>query len=336
MKNDIQELIASIRRELDELKRVSDADARVLEGKLAKCASDLSELTSQLDEMDANARAEYESALEEITRLKTEIEGVTSSLYSLQVGDSVGETVAVGITPKEVHDSTGDVYPIMAKYAEKDVNGDDLATTYSKVSDTLELSATLTSGLELETSARLEDVSELRVGLAKESVDRDEADRGLESQLSALESIQGVIDDRVTELEEGKQDKLTAGDGVSITENVIRHSVKIVSDDEGDTLVDTKLTVRLNNGRYKVLTLDASITDIEFVIAKTDGDVLQETGFEFTCPVDGKLEGVTFSVEGDEGVKILSITPSSYTGGNVYQGTVVNYKCTICEFETEG
>ena len=132
-----------------------------------------------------------------------------------------------------------------------------------------------------------------------------------------------------------KQDNLSAGDGIDITENIVSHSVKIIENDNYDTVSGTKLTVYLKNNKYKIISFNKTITDIEFIIEKSANNVLQETGFEFTCPEDSELENVTFSVLNDNTIKILTIVPDSYSSPNVYQGTIVNYKCTIGEYEVE-
>lgn len=137
------------------------------------------------------------------------------------------------------------------------------------------------------------------------------------------------------DLEGTKQDVLSAGDGIDITENIVSHSVKIIENDNYDTVSGTKLTVYLKNNKYKIISFNKTITDIEFIIEKSANNVLQETGFEFACPEDSELENVTFSVLNDNTIKILTIVPDSYSSPNVYQGTIVNYKCTIGEFEVE-
>ena len=146
---------------------------------------------------------------------------------------------------------------------------------------------------------------------------------------------QAQVDNLYNELANTKQDNLSAGDGIAITENIISHSVKIIESDNYDTVEGTKLTVYLKNNKYKKITFNKTITDIEFIIEKSENNILQEAGFEFTCPEDSELENVTFSVLNDNTIKILTIIPDSYTSPNVYQGTIVNYKCTIGEFEVE-
>lgn len=146
---------------------------------------------------------------------------------------------------------------------------------------------------------------------------------------------QEQVNAQIADLEDRKQDNMSAGDGIDITENVISHSIKIIETDNYDTVEGTKLTVYLKNNKYKKISFNKTITDIEFIIEKTATNVLQETGFEFACPEDSELENVTFSVLNDDTIKILTIIPDSYTAPNVYQGTIVNYKCTIGEFEVE-
>lgn len=133
-----------------------------------------------------------------------------------------------------------------------------------------------------------------------------------------------------------KQDNLSAGDGIDITNNLVSHSVKILENNaEEDTISGTIFTVYLKNNHYKVITFDNTITEIIFMIEKTQTNVLQETGFEFTCPEDTSLETLTFKVINDESKKIYTIIPDSYSSPNIYQGTIVNYKCTIGEYEVE-
>jgi hypothetical protein len=133
-----------------------------------------------------------------------------------------------------------------------------------------------------------------------------------------------------------KQNNLTAGDGIAISNDVISHSIKIIeNNDEEDKVEGTTFTVYLKNNHYKIITFDKTITSIKFIIESTTNNVLQETGFEFTCPDESELEEINFEVKDNPNKKIYTIIPDSYTGLNIYQGTIVNYKCTIGEYEVE-
>lgn len=137
-------------------------------------------------------------------------------------------------------------------------------------------------------------------------------------------------------LADSKQNNLSAGDGIDITNDVVSHSVKVIeNDDEEDTVEGTVFTVYLKNNRYKVITLDPEITEIHFMIEESPQNVLQETGFEFTVPEDSELETLTFNVIDNVNKKIYTIIPDSYMSPNIYQGTIVNYRCTIGEYEVE-
>ena len=132
------------------------------------------------------------------------------------------------------------------------------------------------------------------------------------------------------------QKVLTAGDGIAITNDVVSHSIKIIeNDNQQDTVEGTVFTVYLKNNHYKIITLSKTITEIIFMIEKSAPNVLQETGFEFTVPEDSELETLTFKVINDNNKKIYTIIPDSYSSPNIYQGTIVNYRCTIGEYEVE-
>ena len=140
----------------------------------------------------------------------------------------------------------------------------------------------------------------------------------------------------IEELNTNKQNNLTAGDGISISNDVISHSIKIIeNNNEEDKVEGTTFTVYLKNNHYKIITFDKTITSIKFIIESTTNNVLQETGFEFTCPDESVLEQINFEVKDNPNKKIYTILPDSYTGLNIYQGTIVNYKCTIGEYEVE-
>ena len=140
----------------------------------------------------------------------------------------------------------------------------------------------------------------------------------------------------IEELNTNKQNNLTAGDGISISNDVISHSIKIIENNNEEDIVEgTTFTVYLKNNHYKIITFDKTITSIKFIIESTTNNVLQETGFEFTCPDESVLEQINFEVKDNPNKKIYTILPDSYTGLNIYQGTIVNYKCTIGEYEVE-
>ena len=140
----------------------------------------------------------------------------------------------------------------------------------------------------------------------------------------------------IEELNTNKQNNLTAGDGISISNDVISHSIKIIeNNNEEDKVEGTTFTVYLKNNHYKIITFDKTITNIKFIIESSTNNVLQETGFEFTCPDESVLEEINFEVKDNPNKKIYTILPDSYTGLNIYQGTIVNYKCTIGEYEVE-
>ena len=138
------------------------------------------------------------------------------------------------------------------------------------------------------------------------------------------------------DLDSKKQDVLSAGDGIAITNDVVSHSIKVIeNNDQEDTIEDTIMTVYLKNNHYKVITLDPTVTEIHFWITETDSTVLQETGFEFQVPTNSVLTDLEFRVIDNENIKIYTIIPKTYKTPNIYQGTIVNYRCTIGEYKVE-
>ena len=158
-----------------------------------------------------------------------------------------------------------------------------------------------------------------------------------------IESLSGKIDtqftevnNNITDLDSKKQDVLSAGDGIDITNDVVSHSIKVIeNNDQEDTIEDTIMTVYLKNNHYKVITLDPTVTEIHFWITETDSNVLQETGFEFQVPANSVLTDLEFRVIDNENIKIYTIIPKTYKTPNIYQGTIVNYRCTIGEYKVE-
>ena len=152
----------------------------------------------------------------------------------------------------------------------------------------------------------------------------------------AIDTEKTERESAIEELNTNKQNNLTAGDGISISNDVISHSIKIIeNNNEEDKVEGTTFTVYLKNNHYKIITFDKTITSIKFIIESSTDNVLQETGFEFTCPDVSELEQINFEVKDNPNKKIYTILPDSYTGLNIYQGTIVNYKCTIGEYEVE-
>lgn len=157
-----------------------------------------------------------------------------------------------------------------------------------------------------------------------------------EDSYNYIEELSGAAQSQFDNLYDIKQNNLSAGAGIDITNDIVSHSIKIIeNNNQEDSVLGTVFTVYLKNNHYKVITFDKTITEIIFMIEKTPVNILQETGFEFTVPEDSNLETLTFRVINDNNKKIYTIIPDSYTSPNIYQGTIVNYRCTIGEYEVE-
>ena len=165
---------------------------------------------------------------------------------------------------------------------------------------------------------------------------RNDFTSALNTETSARTDADTLLSGRIDNLESTKQNNLSAGDGIDITNDVVSHSIKIIENNNQEDFVEgTVFTVYLKNNHYKMITFDKTITEIIFMIEKSATGILQETGFEFTVPEDSELETLTFKVIDDNNKKIYTIIPDSYSSPNIYQGTIVNYRCTIGEYEVE-
>lgn len=165
---------------------------------------------------------------------------------------------------------------------------------------------------------------------------RNDFTSALNTETSARTDADTLLSGRIDNLESTKQNNLSAGDGIDITNDIVSHSIKIIENNNQEDVVEgTVFTVYLKNNHYKMITFDKTITEIIFMIEKSATGILQETGFEFTVPEDSELETLTFKVIDDNNKKIYTIIPDSYSSPNIYQGTIVNYRCTIGEYEVE-
>ncbi len=220
-----------------------------------------------------------------------------------------------------------------------------------------EAEAALQTSIANETSARESAISDLQETITNEIERSTLTDQNIENTIDSLSStvstkftetynyvdaVSGAakvqfndVNDNIEDLYNVKQDILSAGDGIAITNDVVSHSIKIIENNsEEDTIENAKLTVYLKNNHYKIITLDPTVTEIHFWITKTESNVLQETGFEFQVPENSVLNNLEFSIIDDE-QEIYTIIPKSYKAPNIYQGTIVNYKCTIGEYKVE-
>lgn len=203
------------------------------------------------------------------------------------------------------------------------------------------IKTTLQENIDKEETRATNAENALQRNIDSEAKLRETNDNTIQTNLSneitrAINTEKTERESDIEELNANKQNNLTAGDGISISNDVISHSIKIIeNNNEEDKVEGTTFTVYLKNNHYKIITFDKTITSIKFIIESSTNNVLQETGFEFTCPDESELEQINFEVKDNPNKKIYTILPDSYTGLNIYQGTIVNYKCTIGEYEVE-
>jgi hypothetical protein len=202
--------------------------------------------------------------------------------------------------------------------------------TKSQVDSTVsDINSAISDEISRATSAEVDIISDLSDEIRRATSAEADIISDLSDEINRASAAELVLTNT-------KQNNLSAGDGIDITNDVVSHSVKVIeNDDEEDTVDGTVFTIYLKNNHYKVIDLDPEITEMHFMIEQSPQGVLQETGFEFTVPEDSDLETLSFNVIDDANKKIYTIIPDSYMSPNIYQGTIVNYRCTIGEYEVE-
>jgi hypothetical protein len=118
----INELIKKIEKEIAYIQANLNKDVTILTNKLSICTSDLLKLKTECDELKTYSHEEYEYLNEKTRNLELQIDDIRSRLNTIQYKGDFIEKCASGINE----------FPIYAKYADKDINGNSISTTYAK------------------------------------------------------------------------------------------------------------------------------------------------------------------------------------------------------------
>ena len=324
------------------LQRNIDSEATLRESTDNTIQTNLSnEITRATGELTNNLNNEIKRAEDEESKLDKKIDTNTNKIYdtissisgqlSSELISEYNDRVSVDISLQNQIDTieaTQNVIDLVADYAALTAYD----TTNVKVNDKIQVICDETSASQT-TIYSWNNNTWNGIGMFGPYYTKSQVD---EEITKAIDTEKTERESNIKELNTNKQNNLTAGDGISISNDVISHSIKIIENsNEEDKVEGTTFTVYLKNNHYKIITFDKTITSIKFIIESSTNNVLQETGFEFTCPDESVLEEINFEVKDNPNKKIYTILPDSYTGLNIYQGTIVNYKCTIGEYEVE-
>ena len=326
----------------NELQNKIDSEAKLRETADNTIQTNLSnEITRATGELTNNLNNEIKRAEDEESKLDKKIDTNTNKIYdtisaisgqlSSELISEYNDRVSVDISLQNQIDTieaTQNVIDLVADYAALT----EYDTTNVKVNDKIQVICDETSANQT-TIYSWNNNTWNGIGMFGPYYTKSQVD---EEITKAIDTEKTERETDIKELKTKKQNNLTAGDGISISNDVISHSIKIIENsNEEDKVEGTTFTVYLKNNHYKIITFDKTITSIKFIIESTTNNVLQETGFEFTCPDESVLEEINFEIKDNPNKKIYTILPDSYTGLNIYQGTIVNYKCTIGEYEVE-
>ena len=136
----VNDIIRKIEQEIEFIKKNYDKNVTILINKLNYCASELEVLKAQLIELQSYSETEYENAQNRITSLNEQLDEIRTKLNTIQYNEVLGGKCASGINE----------YPIYARYAEKDINGNDLTATYETIAQGSAVSANLLNKINEE------------------------------------------------------------------------------------------------------------------------------------------------------------------------------------------
>lgn len=139
----INEIVASIEKQIRDIKADFGRDYTVLSNKLEKCEFDLKKLKEYIEEVHDYTESEYNRLQEQISQFEGQIAELKDNLSHVKYTRSGQETVAVGIAPLKEYSSTSSTYPFSAKYAVNDSNGNNIVETYATKQELSSTSETL-------------------------------------------------------------------------------------------------------------------------------------------------------------------------------------------------
>ena len=139
----INDLIRKIEQEIAYITKNMDKNVVQLNNKLVTCTNDLNTLKTEFANLKNYTETEYNQLKATIQSYERQIADLRNNLNHIDYETKVGEKCAVGISPKKEYEQTGASYPIYAKYADKDSDGNVITDTYANLNDTLTTSASM-------------------------------------------------------------------------------------------------------------------------------------------------------------------------------------------------
>lgn len=141
----INEIVASLAKQIKDIKTDFAKDYTVLNNKLEKCEEVLQDLKDYIDTVEENIESEYQNLKTQIEKFDEEIAEIRAELSQVNYRKIGNETVAVGIAPLSAYSATSSTYPFSAKYSVNDSDGNNIVDTYATKVELGNTSATLSA-----------------------------------------------------------------------------------------------------------------------------------------------------------------------------------------------
>lgn len=180
-KKDINVLISSIENRINFIRNDINQNVASLKNQLNACTEELNRLKKLVIQVTNYNDSEYQKLENRINQFDSDIEDIKSKLNTIQYNEIAAGKCASGINE----------YPIYAKYAENDTNGNNICNTYATKNELSSTSATLSADYTRKIAesssggmSALSSVSaQLVDSIEKETNIRQSKDEGLKSDI---------------------------------------------------------------------------------------------------------------------------------------------------------
>lgn len=334
-KKDINVLITSIENRINFIRNDINQNVTSLKNQLNACTEELNRLKKLVIQVTNYNDSEYKKLEDRINQFDSDIEDIKSKLNTIQYNENDAGKCASGINE----------YPIYAKYAENDTNGNIISEYYaakydlSNVSSTLSadytkkiaesssggmsalssVSAQLVDSIENETNTLKSKDEELKSAIDNERTERiskdKEIDDKIETEIARATDVEQGISDSLSKETEDRANAITELEG-----KIKEEETRAIKEEQA---LQTSIVNEKDTREQAISQLQETITnEISVNINELSGVV--ETGFDRLDDIDTELSGHIDYVSA--GVTTLSsdLYKNYYTKTEVYNKAEVD------------
>lgn len=352
-KKDINVLISSIENRINFIRNDINQNVTSLKNQLNACTEELNRLKKLVIQVTNYNDSEYQKLENRINQFDSDIEDIKSKLNTIQYNEIAAGKCASGINE----------YPIYAKYAENDINGNNICNTYATKNELSSTSATLSAdytrkiaesssggmsalssvsaqlvdSIENEVQERKSKDDGLEMSINNERIDRITKDNELEER---IETEKSSIDEAISEIQQSLKKEETRATGaeesikndlskeIEVRTNAITELEGKIKKEEtraikAEQALQTSIVNEKDTREQSISQLQETITN-EISVKINELSGVVETGFDRLDDIDTKLSGHINYVSA--GVTTLSsdLHKNYYTKTEVYNKAEVD------------